>query len=79
MAAVLSFYSVVVVDETGAFQMDALTPGEYKLYAFEDMEAGAWLDPGFLKAYENRGTPVELKPGDKAEVVLQAISTEAHQ
>jgi hypothetical protein len=79
MAAVLSFYSLVTVDETGAFQMDTLTPGEYKLYAFEDLEAGAWLDPSFLKAYESRGTPVELKPGDKAEVVLQAISTEVHQ
>jgi protocatechuate 3,4-dioxygenase beta subunit len=76
MAGVLSFYSLATVDEHGAFELNSMTPGEYRLYAFEDLEYGAWFDPEFLKPYAERGTPVELKAGAKAEVTLQAIRAE---
>lgn len=77
MAGVLSFYSLATVDENGAFEMRAMTPGVYKLYAFEDLAYGAWFDPDFLKPYEDRAMPVELKAGAKAEVALQPIAAEA--
>ncbi len=77
MAGVQSFYVLANVDEHGAFEMKAMMPGEYRVYAFEDLAYGAWFDPDFLKPYEARGTPVELKPGVKAEVTVQAIGAEA--
>jgi hypothetical protein len=75
-AGVLSFYNLATVDEHGAFQMNSMTPGEYRLYAFEDLAYGAWFDPEFLQPYAERGTPVELKAGSKLEVTVQAIGAE---
>lgn len=76
LAGVLSFYALAAVDENGAFEMKGLTPGEYRLYAFEDLAQGAWYDPAFLTPYLERGAPVELREGGKVDVTLQAIGAE---
>ena len=76
LAGLPSFYVVTTVDEQGLFELKAMTPGDYRLYAFEDLAYGAWFDPDFLKPYAERGTPVNLKPGSKAEVTVQAIGAE---
>jgi protocatechuate 3,4-dioxygenase beta subunit len=70
---VLSFYSTGVADEGGHFKMDGLTPGAYKLYAFEAMEYGAWQDPEFLKAFESYGEKVEIVEGRNSPKELQLI------
>ena len=76
LAWALSFYGLAAVDEKGAFEMKNMSPGEYRVYAFEDLAQNAWFDPEFLKPYAERGTPIELKPGAKAEVTVQAIGAE---
>ena len=70
---VLSFHSQGVTDETGHFKMDGLTPGSYKLYAFEGMEYGAWQDPEFLKAFESYGEQVEIVEGTNSPKEVQLI------
>lgn len=75
LAGVLSFYALANVDDRGRFEMMGMTPGQYKVFAFEDLEQGAWFDPDFLKPYAERGTPVELKAGVKVEATLQAIAS----
>lgn len=70
---VLSFYSTSVTDEGGHFKMAGLTPGAYKLYAFEAMEYGAWQDPEFLKALESYGEKVEIAEGTNSPKELQLI------
>ncbi len=70
---VLSFYSQGVTDEAGHFRMEGLTPGSYKLYAFEAMEYGAWQDPEFLKAFESYGEKVEIAEGTNSPKELQLI------
>jgi hypothetical protein len=60
---VLSFYSTVNADEKGHFKLKGLTPGRYKLYAFETLEYCAWCDPDFLKPYESQGAPVQIVEG----------------
>lgn len=76
LAGALSFYALATVDEKGVFNMKGMSPGEYRVYAFEDLAYGAWFDPDFLKPYAERATPVELKAGAKAEVAVQAIGAE---
>jgi hypothetical protein len=51
-AQVLSFYAEASADESGHFEFKGVTPGKYKLYAFEELQPAAYDDPGFLKAYE---------------------------
>lgn len=70
---VLSFYSQSVADETGHFKMEGLTPGAYKLYAFEAMEYGSWQDPEFLKAFEGYGEKVEIVEGTNSPKEIQRI------
>lgn len=73
LASVLSFYAVSGVDEEGAFEFRALTPGVYRIYAFEEMAPQAWLDPEFLKNYPEDGTLVELGEGRAPDVKVKAI------
>jgi hypothetical protein len=72
-AIALSFYAVTGVDGKGAFHFQGLTPGVYKLYAFDDMEQGTWMDPNFLTPFAEQGTLVELKEGPNAAVSVPLI------
>ena len=60
---VLSFYIAVNADEKGHFKLKGLTPGRYKLYAFEALEYCAWCDPDFLKPFASQGEPVQVTEG----------------
>jgi len=53
------FYQVPV-STTGRFSIDGIPPGQYKLFAWAHVEDGAWLDPEFMRVYEDRGTRVEI-------------------
>jgi hypothetical protein len=50
----------VPVSSTGRFSMDGIPPGKYKLFAWAHVEDGAWLDPEFMRVYDDRGTRVEI-------------------
>jgi len=60
---VVSFYTVAQADEKGHFKLKGLTPGRYKLYAFEALQYCAWCDPAFLKPFAAQGEPVEITEG----------------
>ena len=60
---VVSFYMVAQADEKGHFKLKGLTPGTYKLYAFEALQYCAWCDPAFLKPFASQGEPVEVTEG----------------
>lgn len=63
-------YSVVGVDEQNGFEFEALPPGTYRIYAFDQLRPSAWLDPGFLKDYT--GTAVNLVEGPAPPLMLRA-------
>jgi hypothetical protein len=50
----------VSADDSGRFQLRGLPPGDYKLFAWERVEDGAWQDPDFMRLYENRGKAVRI-------------------
>ena len=57
-------------DQNGHYEFAALAPGNYKLFAWEDVEPNAWEDSDFLKDYEKLGEKVVLDPSAKAGVDL---------
>jgi sarcosine oxidase gamma subunit len=73
MASRLSQYATAGVDESGHFAFTGLTPGAYRILAFEELAPQAWADPEFLKDYSDRGTLVDLSEGPAAEVQIAAI------
>lgn len=80
-AHVLSFYKVASADEDGKFEFKSVTPGRYKLYAFDRMEPGSWQDLDFLKPYQQHaGETFSVAEGEtikRESVVLQHVREEA--
>jgi hypothetical protein len=50
----------VHTDQHGRYEMAAVPPGEYQLFAWNDVEPGIWFDPEFLKNVEAKGHAVKL-------------------
>jgi hypothetical protein len=66
-------YKVVSTDNAGRFRMPDITPGDYKLFAWENVETGAWQDPDFIQAFENAGRPIRINEGSSENLQLQVI------
>jgi hypothetical protein len=47
--------------------MKAIAPGDYKLFAFDNIEKDSWMDPDVLRDFESKGTAVSVKPRDPNE------------
>lgn len=60
------------LDQYGRFNIQGVTPGPYKLFAFEDVPTGAYFDPEFLRPYEDQAKPVSVNKNDyiQAEITL---------
>jgi len=70
---VLSFFHLVPADETGKYEIRGITPGSYKLYAFEQMAQGAWRQPEFLQRVDPLGKPLEVREGEQLEQDVEAL------
>lgn len=66
-------------DQSGHFSLKGIAPGEYKLFAWERVEFGAYQDPDFLKPFESKGESVTVKENsheNKQLTVIPADETE---
>jgi hypothetical protein len=66
-------YHSVSTDSSGHFQFRGLSPGDYKLFAWEDVPRGAWEDPEFLAGFEGRGLPTRINEGPNSTVQVTVI------
>jgi hypothetical protein len=66
-------YRSVVTGADGRFRFQNLTPGDYKLFAWDDVETGAWQDPDFIRAFESKGVLVRLAEKSNEDVQLNVI------
>jgi hypothetical protein len=71
----LMLFKTTVTDTTGHFSITGVAPGEYKLFAWEQIEEGAYQDPEFLKPYENQGQAVTIREGSRETAQLKVISS----
>ena len=55
----------VEADQLGRFKLEAIPPGDYKLFAWTNVEYGIWRDPDFLPGAESRGESVSIKAGSR--------------
>jgi hypothetical protein len=55
-------YFTATSDSEGQFTVSNVPPGSYKLFAWEDIPAGAYQYPDFLRRYEDRGQAVTVSP-----------------
>jgi len=71
-----SFFRQAISDRQGRFALENIPPGDYKVFAWEGIERGAYLDPDFLQQFEDRGKAVSLKEGASLNLQLDAIPAE---
>lgn len=60
----------------GSFTISTLPPGSYKLYAWEEVEANAWMDADFRRPFETLGSNATIKDGAGPNVSLKVIGRE---
>jgi len=65
-------------DASGKVHWDGLAPGDYKVYAWEDIELAAWTDADFMRNYEGRGTPVRIEDRGRPTVNVKVIPYKAN-
>jgi protocatechuate 3,4-dioxygenase beta subunit len=67
-------YYVAATDGNGQFQIQArIVPGDYKVFAWNDIEPGAWQDPEVLERYENQGQPVSVTSDSKLNIDVRLV------
>jgi hypothetical protein len=58
-------YKSALTDAEGRFVFQGVTPGEYVLFAWNDVESGAWMNADFLRTYESRGRTLNVGEGSR--------------
>lgn len=57
----------------GKFALRDIAPGDYRLFAFDDAERGAPLDPDFRKPFEGRATAIHVEASGKQTIRVKAM------
>jgi hypothetical protein len=63
-------YKMTSTDTNGRFTLQNLRPGDYRLFAWENVERGTWVDSTFLRIHEDKGVTVRVEEGK-----VQTVST----
>jgi protocatechuate 3,4-dioxygenase beta subunit len=53
-------FADLATDQNGRYKFDNVAPGDYKVFAWDDIESDAWFDPDFFRYIESHGEPVKL-------------------
>ena len=67
------YYRQALTDSSGRFNISSITPGDYKLFAWEEIERGMYLDPDFIQPYEDSGKSVHVEEGSNLNLQLELI------
>jgi hypothetical protein len=68
-----SLFKSGTTDAQGRLRLADLAPGEYRLFATGDIEAGAWQDPDVLRRYEARGQTLRIAEGTTQAIALRTL------
>jgi len=67
-------YKVSNADASGKFRFQSVEPGNYKVFAWQDVEPGIWVDPDFMLPLEGRGRAIQVNANARATVEVTAIT-----
>jgi hypothetical protein len=70
----LERYRTARTDTAGRFLLRGVPPGDYKVFAWSEIEDGSWLNAEFIRSIEGRGASVRVQPAVAGEVVVRVIS-----
>jgi hypothetical protein len=76
-AGLSAFYKTGSTDQYGQFTMQNVSPGEYKLFAWDVVESGAYMDPEFIRPLASQGQSVSIREGSQQTVQITMILSES--
>ena len=62
-------YRSTTSDSSGNFELKAIPPGAYKLFAWEWAPPGSWQNADFIRNYEGQGKLIRIAPSEKQQQV----------
>jgi uncharacterized surface anchored protein len=66
-------YKAQATDSAGRAHLADLAPGDYRLFAWDEIPADAWQDPDFIRPYEARGRLIHVYEGSADTVRVELI------
>jgi uncharacterized surface anchored protein len=66
-------------DTNGAFRVNGLAPGEYRVIAWEEMEDDLLADSDFRARFESQSAQVKVAEGDRQGIEVKLVGKEAIQ
>jgi hypothetical protein len=63
----------VTSDANGSFTFSGLPPGDYKVYAWEEVETNAWMDREFRQPFESQATSAKVDQSATPNVTVRLI------
>ena len=69
----LDLYRTASTDAMGHLHVEGVPPGDYRVFAWEDVENGAWQDPDFVRRFEDQGKSVRINENSRTRVELRVI------
>lgn len=69
----------VQTDEMGHFLIKGIAPGDYTVYAWENVFPTAWMNADFLAKYQSRGRAVRATAGGRVDTQLDLIPDETNR
>jgi len=67
------FYDRTVIDDRGNFKFQGVAPGEYKVFAFEQLADTAEQNQAFIARYETLGQPVTVNSRSTTEIRVRLL------
>jgi len=69
----VDLFKPAMTDASGRFTIRGITPGDYKLFAWTDLDPGSYFEPSLLQSAEPAGKPVHIPESSKETVNLTVI------
>ena len=69
----IDLYKTATTDQYGKFSFANVPPGDYKLFAWEDIPQGAYLDSVYLGRFEERGRAIRVEKSGSVTMQIRVI------
>ena len=66
-------YKTANTDQEGRFTLRGITPGDYRVFAWEDIEPYSYFDTTILQQYQSQGKAVRVADGGTATADVRII------
>ena len=67
-------YRSTTTDAAGKYQINAIPPGSYKVFVWEDIEPQSWYDNSLIRSYEDLGKALTIVDASAQTVDMIATS-----